>query len=490
MLGKRKNARDGRPLDTGKPTRHPPNKYAAAAGILSSATPLFLGYDLAVVYCTAVTARGDLRLLACTIALSSILGAIAAAGAQRLVGDRRAVLLSAAVLCAGALARSLAAGFVAFTAGVFVNGVGMGLVLMAVPAYAAELGMTSARRGVLASHPDGFVYLGCILGSLCHTMGFSKLPVHVAWRVTAASGAAIPALLGAAVLLMPESPRWLVAMDRESEARRVLSRTSATLEEAELRLLEIKSELGKQHHDNDDDDEPPVATPATRGRWREELGMLRELVARPTESLRRAVLTALVAKVFQQASGVGSVLQYVQRAFRGVGVSSASGAQMPLPRALAVFGFVVVMSFPMSLVLVELCWLLVRALATGFRRRAAPSHTPHRGHVGMTRRQEQEKWARGLSATMLLSLMALVWIALGPAPWAEADASARGCPRWVREAAAAANKAVSSAIFSSFAGVYQVAAVHGNLIMCHSVIVVVMLFGCVRLLGSKGRSEY
>ncbi|TKW35539.1 hypothetical protein SEVIR_2G380100v4 [Setaria viridis] len=487
MLGKRKNTRDGRPLDTGKPTRHPPNKYGAATAMLSSVTPLFLGYDLAVVYCTAVTAQGDLRLLACVIALSSILGAIAAAGAQRLIGGRRAVLLSGALLCSGALARSLAAGFAAFAAGVFVDGVGMGLALMVVPAYAAELSLTSAR-GVLASHPDGFVYLGCILGSVCYSLGLSKVPADVAWRVAVASGTAIPALLSAAALLMPESPRWLVALDRESEARRVLSRTSATLEEAELRLLEIKSELGK-HHDDGSFDDVPAAMPATPGRWREEFGMLRELVARPTESLRRAVLTALVAKVFQQASGIGSILQYVQRASRDVGASSGAWT----PRALAVFGFVVVMSFPMSLVLVELCWLLVRALAAGFRRRRAPSHPSHRscspGHVGMTRRQEQRKWARGLSATMLLSLMALVWIALGPAPWAEADASSRGCPRWLRAAAASANKAVSSAILSSFAGVYQVAAVYGNLIMCHSVIVVVMLFGCAHLLGSKVRGE-
>ena len=240
-----------------------------------------------------MTAQGNLRLLACVIALSLILGAIAAAGAQRVIGDRRAVLLSAAVLCAGALARSLAAGFAAFTAGVFANGVGMGLALMVVPAYAAELSLTSAR-GVLASHPDGFVYLGCILGSLCYSMGFSKLSSNVAWRVTVASGTAIPALLGAAVLLIPESPRWLVALDRESKARRVLSRTSATLEEAELRLLEIKYELGIHHDDDGSLDEPPVAMSATRGRWREEFGTLRELLARPTEPLRRAVLCCIL----------------------------------------------------------------------------------------------------------------------------------------------------------------------------------------------------
>lgn len=430
---------------------------------------------------TAVLAEADLKLLACIVVLSSLIGALTAVGAQCLFGDRYTVLLSAAVLCAGALARGLAASFAAFTAGIFINGLGMGQALMIVPAYAAELS-PSSLRGVLTSHPDGYVYLGCILGSLFYSTGFLKLPVHLAWRVTIASGTAIPALLSSAVLLMPESPRWLVAKDQLSKARRVLSRTSATLEEAELRLLEIKAELGAPHDGSDD----PVAMPATHSPWREECRIWRELLARPTEPLRRAVVSALVAKVFQQASGIGSIFQYVQRAFRDVGVSSE--AQMT--RALAAFGLVVVMSFSMSLVLVELGWLLVRALAASCCLRRAPSHPPYRGgsgagQAGITRRQEQLKWARGLSATMLLSLMALVWIALGPAQWA--DASSRGCPQWLRTAPGAVNRAVSAAIFSSFAWVYKVTAVHGNLLMCPAVGVLVWLFFCVCLLGAKGR---
>ncbi|XP_002463087.2 polyol transporter 5 [Sorghum bicolor] len=391
------NNRDGR--SSHAPMRRPLNKYGFATAMLSAATPLFLGYDLAVVYNTVVMAREDLKLVACTVALSSLLGVIAAVGAQHIIGDRRTVLLSTAVLCAGAIARGLATGFAAFTAGVFVNGVGIGLALTAVPAYAAELSPCSARR-VLAAHPDGLVYLGCILGSVVYSMGFSRIPAHLAWRLSVAICTAAPALLSAIILFMPETPRWLVSRDRENNARHLLSRTSATPDEAELRLLEIKVECGKPH---DGSDEPLAVT--KRGRWwREELGMVRELLVHPTEPLRRAVVTALVAKVFQQASGIGSILQYVQqRVFRDVGVPSS---------ALVVFVFVLVMSFPMSLVLVELGWLLVRALASGCRlSRRTPTNAG-----SLTRRQEEMKGVRGLSATMLLSLMALVWIALGPPP--------------------------------------------------------------------------
>ncbi|XP_066395087.1 polyol transporter 5-like [Miscanthus floridulus] len=409
MPGK-SSTRDGRSPDAVNPMRRPLNKYPFFTALLSSATPLFLGYDLAIVYNTIVRAQGDLKLLACTVALSSSLGIIAAVGAQRLIGDRRTVLLSAAVLCAGGIARGLAAGLAPFTAGVFVNGVGMGLVLTVVPAYAEGLSPSSPRR-VLAAHPDGLVYLGCILGSVVYSMGFLRIPPHHEWWLTVAIGQAVPALFSSVVLFMPETPRLVV---------------SRTLGEAELRLLEIKVECGKPHDGSDG----PLAV-SKRGRWwREELGILRELLVRPTEPLRRAVLTALVAKVFQQASSIGSILQYVQRAFRDVVVSSTA--------ALSVFVFVLAMSFPMSLVLVELGWLLVRALARSCR---LGSRVPT-GSV--TPRQEQLKWVRGLSATMLLSLMALVWIALGPAPWA--DASSRGCLRWLRAAVAVVKESVISAI--------------------------------------------
>ncbi|KAF7007850.1 hypothetical protein CFC21_022739 [Triticum aestivum] len=454
--------------------RRPVNKYAFATAVLSTATPLFLGYDLAMVSSTAVLAEADLKLLACIVVLSSLVGALTAMVAQCLIGDRRTVLLSAVVLCVGALTRGLAAGPAAFTAGVFVDGIGMGQALMIVPAYVAEL-CSSSLRGALISHPDGFVYLGCILGSLCYSTGFSKLPAHLAWWLTIVSGTAVPTSLTCAVLLMPESPRWLVARDQMTKARRVLSRTSATLEEAELRWLEIKAELGTPH----DGIEETVATSVRRNRWKKECAIWRELLARPTEPLPRAVVSALVAKVF--ASAMGSMSQYVQRGFLDVGVSSAR----QMPRALLAFGIAVVMSFSVSLVLVELGLLLVTALA-GSR---APSHPlPHRGggHVGMTRRQEQLKRSRGLSATMLMSLIALVWIAPGPAQWADASSSSSGSSRWLGAAAAMVDRAL---VLWSFARAYGASSVpvHGSLLVCPAVGVLVWFLFCACLLGARRR---
>ncbi|KAF7000309.1 hypothetical protein CFC21_016242 [Triticum aestivum] len=456
--------------------RRPVNKYAFATAVLSTATPIFLGYDLAMVSSTAVLADADLRLLACVVVLSSLVGALTAMVAQCLIGDRRTVLLSAVVLCVGALTRGLAAGPAAFTVGVFINGIGMGQALMIVPAYVAEL-CPSSLRGALTSHPDGFVYLGCILGSLCYSTGFVKLPAHLAWWLTIVSGTAVPASLSFAALLMPESPRWLVARDQMTKARRVLSRTSATQEEAELRWLEIKAEHGTAPRDGI---EETVATSVRRNRWKKECAIWRELLARPTEPLPRAVVSALVAKVF--ASGMGRMSQYVQRGFLDVGVSSAR----QMPRALLAFGIAVVMSFSVSLVLVELGLLLATALA-GSR---APSHLlPHRcgGHVGMTRRQEQLKRSRGLSATMLLSLIALVWIAPGPAQWADASSpSSSGSSRWLWAAAAMVNRA---SVLWSFARAYGASSlpVHGSLLVCPAVGVLVWFFFCACLLGARRR---
>uniref|UniRef100_A0A0D9XUI5 Major facilitator superfamily (MFS) profile domain-containing protein n=1 Tax=Leersia perrieri TaxID=77586 RepID=A0A0D9XUI5_9ORYZ len=111
----------------------------------------------------------------------------------------------------------------------------------------------------------------------------SGLPVHVAdvgWRVFLAAG----------VLAMPESPRWLAMRGRHGDRRAVLVRVSDTVAKAELRLEEIRH-----------------AFDATAGGGG---AVWRELLLRPTATVRRIVTCFVGLHFFPQASGIDAIVLY------------------------------------------------------------------------------------------------------------------------------------------------------------------------------------
>jgi predicted MFS family arabinose efflux permease len=116
-------------------------------------------------------------------------------------------------------------------------------------------------------------------------------------------GAVPPVLLAAGVLAMPESPRWLAMRGRHADARAVLVRTSDSVEEAELRLEEIKHAA--------------EAPPQEDGG-----GVWRELLLRPTAMVRQILTCVVGLQFFQQASGVNVVVLYSPVVFKKAGMAS------------------------------------------------------------------------------------------------------------------------------------------------------------------------
>ncbi|KAM3298925.1 hypothetical protein ACQJBY_040426 [Aegilops geniculata] len=196
---------------------------------------------------------------------------------------------------------TLAPSFRVLMAGRLLAGVGIGFGVMIAPVYIAEIS-PAASRGSFTSFPEIFINLGILLGYISN-YAFSGLPDHLGWRVMLAVGVVPSVSIVFALLVIPESPRWLVVQGRAGDAREVLLRVTNGEEEADERLVEI---------------EAAAATAATSGEtvWRE--------LTRPSPTIRRMLVTGLGIQCFQQITGIDALVYYSPTIFRDAGVTTES----------------------------------------------------------------------------------------------------------------------------------------------------------------------
>ncbi|CAD6217466.1 unnamed protein product [Miscanthus lutarioriparius] len=248
-------------------------KYASMCAILASMASVILGYGI--------------------VSLYSVIGSFAGARTSDRIGRRLTVVFAAVIFFVGALLMGFADNYGMLMVGRFVAGVGVGYGGMIAPVYTAEIS-PAASRGFLTSFPEVFINIGILLGYLSN-YAFSRLPLHLGWRVMLAIGAVPSALLALLVFCMPESPRWLVMKGRLADARAVLEKTSATPEEAAERLADIKAAAGIPK-DLDGD----VVTVPNKERNGSEMQVWKQLLS-PTPAVRRILLSAVGLHFFHGA---------------------------------------------------------------------------------------------------------------------------------------------------------------------------------------------
>lgn len=268
-------------------------------GVMSGAV-LYIKDDLKI-------SSTQVEILVGCLNVCSLIGSLAAGRTSDCIGRRYTIVLAAATFFIGAILMGLAPNFSFLMAGRVVAGIGVGYALMIGPVYTAELSPT-LTRGFLSSLPEVFINFGILLGYISN-YALSGLPKNINWRLMLGL-AALPAVsVALGVIVMPESPRWLVMQGRFLEAEQVLIQTSdGGEEEARFRLNEMAksaSELGQE----------PPSTANWHGK-----GVWKELLFRPSRQIRRILIAAVGVNFFMQASGNDAVVYYSPEVFKDAGI--------------------------------------------------------------------------------------------------------------------------------------------------------------------------
>ncbi|XP_071715460.1 polyol transporter 5-like [Rutidosis leptorrhynchoides] len=445
------------------------NKYAFACAMLASMTSVLLGYDIGVMSGAQIYIQKDLHcsdnqieILVGILNLYSLVGSFAAGRTSDWIGRRYTIVLAGAIFFLGALLMGFATNYTFLMVGRFVAGIGVGYALMIAPVYTAEVSPASAR-GFLTSFPEVFINAGILLGYVSN-YAFSKLPVHLGWRFMLGIGAIPSIFLALGVLGMPESPRWLVMQGRLGDAKIVLDKTSDSLEESKLRLIDIKEAAGIPEDCNDD-----IVQVSKQSHGQ---GIWKELLVHPTPTVLHILIAGVGIHFFQQASGIDAVVLYSPRIFEKAGIVKDT------PKLLATIAvgfvktvFILVATFLLDkigrrpLLLSSVAGMILSLVGLGF------------GLTIIDHNDHKIQWAVTLSITTILSYVAFFSIGMGPITWVYSSEifplklRAQGCSMGV-----AMNRVVSGVIGMTFISLYKAISIGGAFFLFTGVAMVGFLF--------------
>ena len=215
------------------------------AAVVSAVSALLYGYDTGIISGALLqirkafhTGSGMEQIIASSILLGAIIGALSCSRLSERIGRKRTLILVSCVFIVGALAASMSPTTWTLSLSRVVLGFAVGGATQTVPMYVAELA-PPRRRGQLVLTFQVGIGVGIVVSTL---IGASE---QFSWRLSIGMAAVPATIMLLCVFLLPESPRWLVGRDDRDAARAVLERIRAKGSDvsAELQsIVEIEDE--------------------------------------------------------------------------------------------------------------------------------------------------------------------------------------------------------------------------------------------------------
>lgn len=211
------------------------------------------------------------------------------------LGRKRVILYADILFIIGAVIQAACSSVPTMVAGRCVVGAAVGAASFVVPLYIAELAPAS-YRGRLVTAYVMFISLGQVVAYVMGWVFSAYGSPGTGWRWMVGIGAMPAALQATIIVLMPETPRWLVKVGRSSEAKSVIQRIDGgvmgsadalqTLRDIEM---EVRQEEESRHLRNQQ---------LSKWKW---LGGWRELIREGKN--RRALTIACLLQGLQQLCG-------------------------------------------------------------------------------------------------------------------------------------------------------------------------------------------
>ncbi len=276
-------------------------KFIIMAAIASLGGLLF-GYDTGVISGALPFIQKDFDLdpqmqgvATSAVLVGATLGAAFAGAMSDRFGRKRVILAVALLFVAGALGSAFSPSLTALLLARAIVGIAIGVASMITPLYLAEIA-PKQHRGAIVSLNQFCITFGILVSYL---VDYALTGAAQNWRWMLGLGVVPGAILFLGMLTLPESPRWLAGLGRMDEARDALRRGHGTAD-VDSELADLRTDL------------------------RREGGRIAPWSALWEHGGRAPLIVGVSLAIFQQVTGINTVIYYAPSIFQSAGLSSAS----------------------------------------------------------------------------------------------------------------------------------------------------------------------
>lgn len=277
-------------------------------GLTAALAGLLFGLDVGVISGAQKFIQAEFKVsddviefIVASLLWGAVVGALSSGAISSKLGRRKTMLLSAVIFVIGSLLCATATSEHMLIGARLVLGLAVGIASFTAPLYLSEIA-PQAVRGALISMYQLMITIGIVIAFLSDTWLASyavfdgQTGGH--WRVMLGIIAIPAAIMFVGMLMLPESPRWLILKGFTDRAIAAFKRLHLDDAEIAAEMLEIKESLKIKQNG-----------------W----ALLRE-----NANFRRAIGLGVGLQIIQQLTGINVIMYYAPRIFEAAGFETTN----------------------------------------------------------------------------------------------------------------------------------------------------------------------